>query len=103
MREIMPVTMRMAKNQKSTLDPNKISGRCSRLKCCLRFEDEVYTMLKAALPRRGEIVTTPRGEGRVIDVDTISGRITVELEGRERIELSGIGNCGSCDEGGCNS
>jgi len=61
MREIMPVTMRMAKNQKSTLDPNKISGRCSRLKCCLRFEDEVYTVLKAALPRRGEIVTTPRG------------------------------------------
>src|SRR5262249_31592144 len=33
-----PVSMRMAKLQKSTLDPSKISGRCGRLKCCLRFE-----------------------------------------------------------------
>jgi cell fate regulator YaaT (PSP1 superfamily) len=37
-----PVSMRMAKLQKSTLDPTKISGRCGRLKCCLRFEQDVY-------------------------------------------------------------
>src|SRR5262245_6443296 len=37
-----PVSMRMAKLQKSTLDPSKISGRCGRLKCCLRFEHDVY-------------------------------------------------------------
>jgi len=36
-----PVSMRMAKLQKSTLDPSKISGRCGRLKCCLRFEQDV--------------------------------------------------------------
>src|SRR5262249_49698150 len=36
-----PVSMRMAKLQKSTLDPSKISGRCGRLKCCLRFEHDV--------------------------------------------------------------
>ena len=101
MREIMPVTMRMAKNQKSTLDPNKISGRCSRLKCCLRFEDEVYTELRAALPRRGQIVPTPRGEGRVVDVDMMTGTITVELEDRERIELPGSWKCPACDDEEC--
>ena len=37
-----PVSMRMAKIQKSTLDPSKISGRCGRLKCCLRFEQDVF-------------------------------------------------------------
>ena len=37
-----PVSMKMAKLQKSTLDPSKISGRCGRLKCCLRFEQDVY-------------------------------------------------------------
>jgi cell fate regulator YaaT (PSP1 superfamily) len=100
MREIMPVTMRMAKNQKSTLDPNKISGRCSRLKCCLRFEDEVYSELRASLPRRGDIVSTPRGEGRVVDVDTITATITVELEGRERLTLPYPIGCPS-KEGGC--
>ncbi|MHC4907124.1 MAG: PSP1 domain-containing protein [Planctomycetota bacterium] len=41
-----PVNMRMAKIQKATLDPSKISGHCGRLKCCLRYEDENYLELK---------------------------------------------------------
>ncbi len=40
--EMPPVSMRMAKLQKATLDPTKISGRCGRLKCCLRYEYEEY-------------------------------------------------------------
>jgi cell fate regulator YaaT (PSP1 superfamily) len=40
--EMPPVSMRMAKLQKATLDPTKISGRCGRLKCCLRYEYESY-------------------------------------------------------------
>lgn len=47
--QMPPVSMRMAKLQKATLDPTKISGRCGRLKCCLRYEYEVYEqMLRAA-------------------------------------------------------
>jgi len=56
-REMKPVTMKMAKNQKSTLDPSKISGICGRLLCCLRYEDEVYTELRKELPRRGKRVS----------------------------------------------
>ena len=37
-----PVSMKMAKLQKATLDPTKISGRCGRLKCCLRYEYDTY-------------------------------------------------------------
>ncbi len=40
--EMPPVSMRMAKMQKATLDPTKISGRCGRLKCCLRYEFDEY-------------------------------------------------------------
>ena len=40
--EMPPVSMRMAKLQKATLDPTKISGRCGRLKCCLRYEFDEY-------------------------------------------------------------
>ncbi len=39
---IPPVSMRMARLQRSTLDPTKISGRCGRLKCCLRYEFDLY-------------------------------------------------------------
>ena len=58
-----PVSMRMAKIQKSTLDPTKISGRCGRLKCCLRFEQDVYEEFQAALPAIGSRVLTAKGRG----------------------------------------
>jgi cell fate regulator YaaT (PSP1 superfamily) len=40
--QMPPVSMKMAKLQKATLDPTKISGRCGRLKCCLRYEYDLY-------------------------------------------------------------
>ena len=47
--------MKMAKLQKATLDPTKISGRCGRLKCCLRYEFEMYEQkeLPLAPPETG--------------------------------------------------
>ena len=46
--QMPPVSMRMAKLQKATLDPTKISGRCGRLKCCLRYEYETYEQMARA-------------------------------------------------------
>lgn len=75
-----PVTMKMAKNQKATLDPSKISGRCGRLMCCLRYENDVYEELKAALPKKGSQVLTPHGEGKVIDYEILRQRVTIETK-----------------------
>ena len=51
--EMPPVSMKMAKIQKATLDPTKISGRCGRLKCCLRYEYDTYEALQKELPPVG--------------------------------------------------
>jgi len=79
-RDLQPVTMRMAKAQKATLDPTKISGRCGRLMCCLRYEDKVYDEMKKQLPRKGATVVTERGEAEVIDYDIISQTLRVETK-----------------------
>jgi len=79
MKDLAPVTMRMAKAQKTTLDPTKISGRCGRLMCCLRFEDQVYAELRDNLPKRGTKVRTPRGDGTVITTATLKQTVLVEL------------------------
>jgi cell fate regulator YaaT (PSP1 superfamily) len=55
--EMPPVSMRMAKLQKATLDPTKISGRCGRLKCCLRYEYENYE--QAARSPKGDAPKDP--------------------------------------------
>jgi hypothetical protein len=81
---LKPVNMRMAKMQKATLDPAKISGYCGRLKCCLRYEDETYAALKKKLPRKNVMVRTPKGEGRVVDTQIITQLVMVEYDRNER-------------------
>jgi len=81
MKDLAPVTMRMAKAQKTTLDPAKISGRCGRLMCCLRFEDQSYAELREQLPKRGTRVKTPKGVGVVTGTETLKQTVSVDLGG----------------------
>jgi cell fate regulator YaaT (PSP1 superfamily) len=83
-----PVSMRMAKLQKSTLDPSKISGRCGRLKCCLRFEQDVYEEFQRELPAIGSRVLTGKGQGRVLAQEILARKVLVEFEDGRRIAVS---------------
>jgi cell fate regulator YaaT (PSP1 superfamily) len=77
---LKPVSMRAAKVQKATLDPLKISGRCGRLMCCLRYEDQTYKELKANLPARNKRVGTSEGPGVVVDSKILVQLVLVRLE-----------------------
>lgn len=77
---LKPISMRAAKTQKATLDPLKISGRCGRLMCCLRYEDETYDDLKKRLPHRKTRVGTPDGPGIVLDSKILVQLVLVKLE-----------------------
>lgn len=81
---LKPVSMKSAKVQKATLDPLKISGRCGRLMCCLRYEDETYKELKAKLPHRNTRVGTAEGPGIVVDAKTLVQLVLVRLEHDQR-------------------
>jgi cell fate regulator YaaT (PSP1 superfamily) len=83
-----PVSMRMAKIQKSTLDPSKISGRCGRLKCCLRFEQDVYDEFQKQLPTAGTRVVTAKGQGRVLAQEILARRVLVEFEDGRRLPVA---------------
>ncbi len=91
-RNLEPVTMRMAKIQKTTLDPSKISGHCGRLMCCLRFEDEVYATLQAEMPSRGALCVTEEFTGEVLSFDMFRQEITLVLPdgAQEVVHLSTI-------------
>jgi cell fate regulator YaaT (PSP1 superfamily) len=83
--EMPPVSMKMAKLQKATLDPTKISGRCGRLKCCLRYEYDTYRDIKAELPPVGSEVVTERGKARVLGHEIIANQLMVETEDNRRV------------------
>lgn len=80
-----PVSMKMAKLQKATLDPTKISGRCGRLKCCLRYEYDTYVQIQKDLPRIGAQVQTSLGPAEVLAQEIISNQLLVLTEDRRRV------------------
>lgn len=80
-----PVSMKMAKLQKATLDPTKISGRCGRLKCCLRYEYDTYEQLQKELPPVGAQVLTGKGRVRVLAQEILSAQLLVETEDHRRL------------------
>lgn len=80
LQKFCPVTVKMTKEQGLPLDPEKISGVCGRLMCCLAFEYETYVELKKGLPKVGKRIKTPQGAGKIKQINIVSRKISVELE-----------------------
>ena len=82
------VSVKMAKEQSVSLNPEKISGLCGRLMCCLAFEFDVYQDMKRDIPKCGKMINTAEGRGKVIRQNIFKGEIVVELETGKEITVN---------------
>jgi len=80
LKKFCPVTVKMTKEQGLPLDPEKISGVCGRLMCCLSYEFDTYVEMKKGLPKIGKKINTPQGIGRIRQINVLSKKITLEME-----------------------
>jgi len=80
LKEIPSVTLDMARNQYVFAAPERLSGICGRLLCCLRFELPVYEELLENLPPLGSKVETHKGIGTVIEINAVLGRFKIQYE-----------------------
>jgi cell fate regulator YaaT (PSP1 superfamily) len=85
--DFSPISIRMAKAQGISLNPQEITGMCGRLRCCLIYEYEQYVEARKKLPKRKKRVITPLGEGKVVDVNPLREAVTVEIEDGRRVEF----------------
>ncbi|MFZ2097787.1 MAG: regulatory iron-sulfur-containing complex subunit RicT [Anaerolineales bacterium] len=85
--EFSPISIKMAKEQGISLTPTEITGMCGRLRCCLVYEYEQYVEARKQLPKRGKMVITPRGNGKVVDVNPLMGSVLIEMEQGGRHEF----------------
>ncbi|OGO14890.1 MAG: hypothetical protein A2Y93_03575 [Chloroflexi bacterium RBG_13_68_17] len=115
--EFSPVSIKMAKAQGISLNPQEITGMCGRLRCCLVYEYEQYLEARKTMPKRNKRVLTPMGEGKVADVVPLKGTVIVLLEDGTRAEFpnedvqpydelkaleeKSKGPCGRHENGGC--
>ncbi len=98
--EFQPVSIRMAKEQDLPLNPLKISGSCGRLMCCLRYEYDAYKDFRTRSPKRGAMISTPRGDAKVTEVNTPRERVSLRFaDGSEvKVPVASLecGKGGSC-------
>ncbi len=104
-REFEPVTLKMAKEQRLSLNPSKISGSCGRLMCCLNYECAAYRAAARVAPPVGSrwqyenqicqvsgldlgnhqlFVSDAGGDRRAVDLDDfLAGATSAEEESRD--------------------
>ncbi len=102
--EFYPVSIKMAKEQKLSLNPAKISGICSRLMCCLNYEHQVYEENIKLLPDVGDrvIVSGTNKTGIVLDINPLfrTARVNVtKADGTLEIEELGAEDIKVVEEG----
>lgn len=85
--EFCPVSIRMAKEQDLSLNPQKISGVCGRLMCCLRYEFDAYKDFKSRAPKQNSQVETPEGPAKVVELDVPREIVTLKVEGEKPIRV----------------
>jgi len=82
------VSIKMAKEQNLSLNPNKISGACGRLMCCLQYEHDTYRRYRKSMPKLGKKIEIDEGRGKVIRQNILQRCITVLLEDGREVELN---------------
>lgn len=71
------VSIKMAKKQGLSLNPQKLNGMCGKLLCCLRYENEFYEKMCEVMPKVGSKIITPDGEGEVKSIDCLKESVEV--------------------------
>ncbi|MGI6591584.1 MAG: regulatory iron-sulfur-containing complex subunit RicT [Eggerthellaceae bacterium] len=85
--EICPVSIKMAKAQDLSLNPQQISGVCGRLMCCLRYEYEAYKDFKARAPKNNATIKTPEGDFKVCQLDTPHEVVVLRTDEGKRVRI----------------
>ncbi len=70
------VTTGAARTQELSLNPLKLAGQCSKLKCCLMYEYDAYAEARREFPRMKEPLQTLDGEYFCIKNDILGGTMT---------------------------
>lgn len=76
--EFNGVSINMAKNQMLAINIEKISGACGRLMCCLKYEDEIYSLEKERFPKIVSHVKYQDKDVKVTGLNVINDLVKIE-------------------------
>ncbi len=88
LRETNPVPMEMAYDQELFVSPERITGACGRLMCCLAYEHEAYQQELAGFPKLGAQIEWNEKRGKLISHNIFRKTVTLLTNDRERLEVN---------------
>jgi cell fate regulator YaaT (PSP1 superfamily) len=76
------VSIRMARDQQLPLNPEKITGPCGRLMCCLQYEHDMYRELLKGMPKKGVKACHEESGvcGRVVKLNALAQTVDLRTE-----------------------
>ncbi len=75
MTDFPSVSTNAARYQQLSINPQKISGQCGRLKCCLNFELDGYTEALKDFPSTKVKLKSKKGNAKFVKLDVFKGRL----------------------------
>ena len=85
---VKPTRMELAYDQELFVSPDRITGGCGRLMCCLAYEHEAYQRELAAFPKLGAQVAWEDKKGKLISHNIFRKTVTILTDDRERLEAN---------------
>ena len=70
------VTTNSARMQEISLNPQKLAGQCSKLKCCLSYEYDTYADARKEFPKLREPLQALDGEYYLVKSDILAGTMS---------------------------
>jgi cell fate regulator YaaT (PSP1 superfamily) len=81
------INVSMARDQNLFVKPEKFSGACGKLQCCLKFEHDFYLEQKSGIPDTGSVIQTDKGKATVSIIDVFNGTITLDFENGDTVVM----------------
>lgn len=73
MSDFQSITTQAARSQDLSLNPQKLAGQCSKLKCCINYEAATYLDAQTNMPYVREPLDTSDGPAYLVKTDTLKG------------------------------
>jgi cell fate regulator YaaT (PSP1 superfamily) len=86
--KLKPVSIKMAKDQKLSLNSVKISGPCGRLLCCLFYEYGFYCEQQRCLPQEGMRISYSGESWRIAEVNCVAGQVKLSADDGRQMTIA---------------
>ncbi|MFH2142296.1 MAG: regulatory iron-sulfur-containing complex subunit RicT [Bacteroidota bacterium] len=84
------VTTGSARYQELSLNPQKLAGQCSKLKCCLNYELDVYLDAQTDFPNREIPLITSEGNAYHSKTDVFKGIMWYSFDKEQAVNLTPV-------------